>query len=973
MTLERLFLRGALLLATTLAFSATSFARDLRVPSDYSTIQAAINAARPGDRILVSAGIYRGSGNANLDFYGKAITLSGAGWRSTILDGEGENRGIIFHSGETASSVVRSLTFRNCSDSIGAAVAIQNSSPLLSQCAIENCRANSGGAVYIGGGTPRFSKVSFTRNHAILGGGAVYSDQGSPIFEQCSFQSNATRAMGGAANMHGGAPSFLGCSFGDGASDFGGAALSLFGTQGSLINCSFTQNVALQNGGALDLRESSQVQIVNCTFAANLSHRGAGAIYASGDSHAQVRNSILWSNPSTPLMGDIEVSYSCIEGGRPGQGNTDDDPMLVDAMGQDLHLVLGSPCIDTAGPLDLKINGDLEGRPRRLGSAVDMGAYEFPILRPTAVSRESNRTTFMILHDGNPETNTAVVTLRASGYDQLLGALAYQWTLENEVVSSAQTAAVSLEAGTQEVLLETRDSSGQVAQQTIYVTVLPEQNAAPTCSAGNRQGVTTTSGESKVTLHGRGQDADGDPLTYLWSTGATTEDVALSLRPGEYDFTLTVTDPYGAKSSSSTHVSVRDGGGPTVTLNGESTMVVEAASTWTDPGATAYDDVDGKLAVAVSGKVDTTHVGAYTLVYSATDSSGNTGKATRTVTVADTVAPVITLMGANPMTVNCGSGYVEPGATAADAVDGGVSVTITGTVSSATGDYSVTYTAMDRSGNTTQAVRTVHVARGGTPVITLNGAGSMTVECGTGYSEPGATATDACGDSLSVSISGSIPSAKGTYTVTYRATSASGEATIKTRTVIVSDTRAPVITLNGSGSVTVDLASGTYSEQGATATDACDGSVAVVISGSVPAAVGTYTVTYRAVDASGNSASATRTVTVISSAGPSISGLTASPSVLNSQNQRMRTITLTYTVTSPSDPSPTISVTCVSSDADTGVFTGDLGGDIVVLNTTSLSVREEHAPNRTRTYTITVRVTDRNGRTASATVTVRCQ
>ena len=78
------------------------------------------------------------------------------------------------------------------------------------------------------------------------------------------------------------------------------------------------------------------------------------------------------------------------------------------------------------------------------------------------------------------------------------------------------------------------------------------------------------------------------------------------------------------------------------------------------------------------------------------------------------------------------------------------------------------------------------------------------------------------------------------------------------------DTEAPVITLNGSANITLELQQA-YNELGATATDNVDGDLtsSIVTSGSVNTNVaGTYTITYSVSDAAGNSDSATRTVTV---------------------------------------------------------------------------------------------------------------
>ena len=147
-------------------------------------------------------------------------------------------------------------------------------------------------------------------------------------------------------------------------------------------------------------------------------------------------------------------------------------------------------------------------------------------------------------------------------------------------------------------------------------------------------------------------------------------------------------------------------------------MTVELGGTYSEPGATS----NGGETVTITGSVDTATVGTYTITYTATDANGNTGTATRTVNVVDTTAPVITLEGANPMTVELGGTYSEPGATS----NGGETVTITGSVDTATvGTYTITYSAKDDSGNTGTATRTVNVVDTTAPVITLEGANPM--------------------------------------------------------------------------------------------------------------------------------------------------------------------------------------------------------------------------------------------------------
>ena len=119
---------GAWLLALSfLALTSPLRAATLNVPSQYSTIQAAINAAANGDTVQLAAGTYTGSGNVDLDFGGKNITVNGSGAIVTIIDcaatSTSYHRAFNFHSGETGAQV-RRLTIRRGYESSGGAISL---------------------------------------------------------------------------------------------------------------------------------------------------------------------------------------------------------------------------------------------------------------------------------------------------------------------------------------------------------------------------------------------------------------------------------------------------------------------------------------------------------------------------------------------------------------------------------------------------------------------------------------------------------------------------------------------------------------------------------------------------------------------------------------------------------------------------------------------------------------------------------
>jgi hypothetical protein len=74
---------------------------------------------------------------------------------------------------------------------------------------------------------------------------------------------------------------------------------------------------------------------------------------------------------------------------------------------------------------------------------------------------------------------------------------------------------------------------------------------------------------------------------------------------------------------------------PVVTINGDASITLTLGDKYIELGAVAEDDVDGVIDVEISGDVDTTAVGSYSVKYSATDSSGNTATESREVIVEE--------------------------------------------------------------------------------------------------------------------------------------------------------------------------------------------------------------------------------------------------------------------------------------------------------------------------------------------------
>jgi hypothetical protein len=348
---------------------------------------------------------------------------------------------------------------------------------------------------------------------------------------------------------------------------------------------------------------------------------------------------------------------------------------------------------------------------------------------------------------------------------------------------------------------------------------------------------------------------------------------------GSYAVTYNVSDANGNAATEVTRtVNVVDTIAPVITLNGKSTITVEVHGSYKDEGAVVTDNYDSDRTIEGSGTIDFSKVGTYTLTYNATDAAGNVAApVSRTINVVDTTAPVITLTGEEVVTIEVGSTYTDAGATASDNYDGDITdkiVTVNSVNNKVVGSYNVRYNVSDAAGNAAAAAtRTVHVVDTTAPVITLNGKSTITVEVHGSYDDEGAVVTDNYDADRTIKGIGTIDFSKvGEYTLTYNATDAAGNAAVEViRTVNVVDTTAPVITLNGKSTITVEV-HGSYDDEGAVVTDNYDADRTIKGIGTIDfSKVGEYTLTYNATDAAGNAAvEVIRTVNVVDTTAPVI-------------------------------------------------------------------------------------------------------
>ncbi|MEK7531142.1 MAG: immunoglobulin-like domain-containing protein [Patescibacteria group bacterium] len=516
--------------------------------------------------------------------------------------------------------------------------------------------------------------------------------------------------------------------------------------------------------------------------------------------------------------------------------------------------------------------------------------------------------------------------------------------------------------GTTPVLCDYTDAHGNVAAQTTF-NVIVSDSVAPVIDAHGNETAEATSALGAIVTYTapNAVDAvDGSvPATCAPVSGST---FVIGTTPVLCDHT----DTNGNAAAQTTFdVVVTDLTAPVISLIGSNPINLGTGDTYTEEGATASDIVDGDFAATVGGdSVSTALPGTYIVTYDAVDAHGNNAvQVTRSVIVADDDAPVITLTGVTPVNLGTGDTYIEDGAVALDSVDGSFAATIGGDAvnTAVPGTYIVTYNASDLAGNAAvEVTRTVNVVDDDAPIIDPHG-------------DESAEATSVSGATVSYTAPNAVDNVDGTFAATCLPASGStfalgdtvvtcdavdsnsNNATQTTFTVHVVDTTGPVITLTGSDPVNLGTGD-TYTEEGAVASDAVDGSFAATIGGDAvnTAAPGTYVVSYSAVDVAGNIATpVTRTVHVVDDNAP----IVTVPADITAEATSASGATVPFIVSASDDVDgalapicdfnsgdtfplgPTL-VTCIATDSATNVGTASF---TITIEDTTVPVIDAHA------------------------------
>jgi len=356
----------------------------------FTDIQSAIDAAAPGDTVLVKPGEY--VIDTPITFLGKPITVRGEHGAKVTTIRMSERPAdpdrasvVIFENEEPHDSLFEGFTLTGGRGSLrleshpsypwgGGIVCIEGSSPTIRECRITRNIAQNGSAVLIYKSSPRLVDCEFFGNSALAIGEekegvcTVGIDRSESVLERCSVFGNFAR--------------------------FGASGLvASSGSVVTAVNCTVFANVGMgtgeRRGAGVQARSRSTITLTNCLVVGNVAREGGGGLdCVHGGSRIVLNNCVVWDNTPSDSCGSFD---HCL---------TEQDPLFVNpgvfdferfttvSVGgvecplpdfiieaPDYRLRGESPAVDAGSPEDAPAT-DLDGNPRPCGAGVDIGPYE---------------------------------------------------------------------------------------------------------------------------------------------------------------------------------------------------------------------------------------------------------------------------------------------------------------------------------------------------------------------------------------------------------------------------------------------------------------------------------------------------------------------------------------------------------------------------------------------------------------------
>jgi len=556
------------------------------------------------------------------------------------------------------------------------------------------------------------------------------------------------------------------------------------------------------------------------------------------------------------------------------------------------------------------------------------------------------------------EADPVVVALDANGDASIVSAdvvslVEDNCTADDDVILSVSPSSFDCsDAGSVTVTITATDLSGNSSVATKAITVV--DTLAPEITVSN------------ITLDLGANGSVALPLgTALALDNCTSSSVEYSSTTfscddlGANTVTVTARDASGNVSQEDFTVTVNDVTDPTLSAVTSPVVVALDAngsgSISESDVVAAYGDNCGTVTVSVTPtSFGCSDLGSNNVTITATDGSNNTTTVIKAVTVVDNMNPVLT-MSAAPVALYLdvnGSATIDAsglGASATDNCSTAPTVTLSNTTFSCAelGSNTITVTAADGNGNSVTATKSVTVYDTLSPAITVPASVALNIGASgsVALGNP-ASATDNCGQPvITYDVTSFDCSDLGTNTVEVTATDANGNVSTANMTVVVTDNIDPTLNLVSSA-VTVALdASGSAvlstSQVVSSVTDNCSGVTVTVSPNSFGCSdLGANTVTVTATDGSGNTTTATTSVTVVDNIDPVIT-VVANPAdvVLDATGSGSITAAMVASATDNCTTAPTITVTPTTVDcSDLGVVTVTVIASDANGNTSTASV-----------------------------------